>query len=209
MKLPLFKFACNVLHKKASWKALDPKTRHLCANMLVCSLYCLIAAMMFVAAVIYKAPKVEIFQALGLASVIAWVTLTFMALTSNVAGVAISRAERYYKINPAAQKYVKGLLVARMSALCTSYRAGNSRARRSPSRPHASKDSSSDGESGSGEGDPPAPPSLPSLLLRPRLTFLYIFCKLNSISFLKRSLFGSGCWRMAFDSLFAEKGWRL
>ena len=209
MKLSLFELVYRMLQKKAKWKALDPKARKWAAGLLVCALYCLIAAMVCVVAIVYKAPKVEIFQTLGLVSVIAWVTLTFMALASNVAGVAISRAERYHRLNPAAQKYAKGLLTARMPALCTSYRAGNSRARRSPSRSHASKDSSADGESNSGEGDPPALRSLSSLFLRPHLTFLYLFYILISIPFPRRSLFGPGCWCIAYDPLFAERGWRL
>lgn len=208
MKLPLFELVSQMLSRKATWKMLAPKTRKLSARLLVCGIYCLIASMMCVAAVSYQAPNVEMFQYLGFLSVIAWVTLTFLALTFNVAGVTISRAERYRRLNPAVQKCAKGILVARMPALCVaSYRAGNARACRSPSRSHASKDNSGDGEPGSGEGDPPALPVFSSLSSRPRLTFILLFCKLNSFPFPWRFLLCPGCWRMVFSFSLTGRRW--
>ena len=208
MKLPLFEYVNKMLHKRAKWKALNAKTRKFSATLLVCSLYCLIAALTCAVAVVYRVPQVEIFHFLGLSSTFTWVTLTFMALASNAAGVIISRAERYHRLAPAAQKCAKGVLVARLPSLCVaSHRSGNARAHRSPSRSQASKDSSGDGESDSGEGDPPASPAL-SLSLIPYLTFTSLFYKLNNFPLLWRFLFAIGCWCMVFDPLFAEMGWR-
>ena len=208
MTLPLFEFVNKMLIKKAKWKSLDPKTRKLSANLLVCSVYCLIIAMSCVTAVGYGVPNVEIFQLLGLSSVIAWVTLTFLALASNIAGVVVTRAERYHRLNPVVKKCSKGVLVVRMPALCVaSYHAGHARARRSTSRSSASKDSSGDGESESGEGDPPAPPLLSSLSLRPHLTFISLFYKQNSFSFPWHFLYSSGCWCLPFDFSPAGKRW--
>ena len=210
MKLPLFKSIGRTLRKKAKWKALDPKTRKLSANLLVCSIYSLIAALACAVAIVYEAPQIETIRVLGLAATLAWMALTFLALTSNVAGVVLSRVERYHRVNHAVQKSVKRVLVTRVPTLCVaSYRAGNSRAHRSPSRSHASSSSSDDGESDSGEGDPPAPPSLSLLSLKPHLTFTCFYCKPNSFSSPWRSLSGPGCWCLSFCLSLAERGWRL
>ena len=206
MTLPSFEFISKILRKKAEWKALDPKTRKLSAGLLVCSLYCLIASLACAVAVIYEAPKVEIFQSLGFLSTVVWMTLTFLALASNAAGVVISRAERYHRFNHVVQKCAKGIFSARRPTLCVaSCRAGHARARRSLSRSSASKDSSGDGESDSGEGDPPAPPSLSSLPLKPYRTFIRIFYKLNN--FPLRFLYGFGCWRLPFGLSLTGRGW--
>ena len=212
MTLSLLDFINKMLRKKATWEGLNPKTRKWVARLLVCSLYCLIAALTCAVAVVYEAPKTEVFQFLGLSSVFAWVTLTFLAVASNAAGSVIMRVENYqrHRGNLTEQKYVKRMLFARMPTSClASYRAGNARARRSPTRSHASKDSSNSGESDSGEGDPPAPPSLPALPLRPHLTFPCLFYKLNSCSFPWCSLFYLGYWCMAFCSTSPGRGWKL
>ena len=206
MTLSLYEFVNKMLRKKAEWKALDPKTRNLSSKLFIWSIRCLVIVLACGIAVVYEAPKVEMFQSLGLLSIMAWVTLTFLAMASNAAGVVISRVERYHKFNYTVQKFTKGILAVRMPALCVaSYRAGHARARRSPSRSSASKDSSGDGESDSGEGDPPAPPSLSSLPLRPYRTFIRIFYKLNN--FPLRFLYGFGCWRLPFGLSLAGRRW--
>jgi hypothetical protein len=146
VKLPLFEAVNKILRKKATWEGLNPKTRKLVATLLVCSLYSLITTLACAVAVVYKVPGVEIFQLLGLSSTFAWMGLTFLAVACNAAGAVITRVDNYQRrrFNSTVQKCVKGALVARMPALCVaSYRAGNARAHRSPSRSHASKDSSS------------------------------------------------------------------
>jgi hypothetical protein len=210
VKLPLFGFIDKLLRKKATWEGLNPKTRKLVATLLVCGLYSLVATMACAVAVVYKFPKVEIFQILGLSSTFAWMGLTFLAIACNAAGAVMTRVETYqrHRGNLTVQKCVKGMFFTRIPALCVaSYRAGNARARRSPVRSHASKDSSSDGESDSGEGDPPAPPYLSSLSFRPHLTFLCIYCKLNSFPFQWRSLFVPDCWYLPFYPSFFGRRW--
>lgn len=210
MKLPSFESVGKILGTKASYKALNPKARKWTARFLVCSLYSLIVALACAAAVGHNVPRVEIFQLLGLASVFAWVTLTFLAVASDITGSVISRAERYHKFNPAVQKFTKNVFSTQTSALrVASYRAGNSRARRSPSRSNASKDSSGGGDSDSsgGEGDPPAPISLPALSLRPYLISPHSLYKLNNSSLPWRFLFAPGCRHVTFNPLFTKRGW--
>jgi hypothetical protein len=211
VKLPLFETINKMLRKKATWEGLNSKTRELVATLLVCSLYSLVITMACIVAVVYQVPKVGLFQLLGLSSAFAWIGFTSLAVVSNVAGAVIMRVENYQRqrIDFSAQRHVKGMLFARMPTLCVaSYRAGNARARRSPSRSHASKDNSADGESDSGGGDPPEPPSLSSLFLISHQTYTYLLCKLNSFHFPWRSLCGPGCRYLLFNPLFLGRGWR-
>jgi hypothetical protein len=107
--------------------------------------------------VCYDAPGTEIFQSLGLFSIIAWVTLTALSLLSNVGEVVVSRIERYQRLNATVKKYMKGFYLGRVSVLrASSHHTGHARASRAHSHSNASKDGSDDGESDS--EDPPAPP---------------------------------------------------
>jgi hypothetical protein len=200
--LKILKKISKSLWKKAQWKALDPKTRKLSACLLVTALYCLVFALACGVAVRYEAPGIEIFQSLGFCSTMAWLMLTYLSLASNVAGVMISRAERYQRLNPTAQKLMKGLFGTRLSVVCASYRAGHTRSSRSHSRSNASKDSSDDGESDSGE-----PPALPLPSVVPSFSFSHTFCKLNRFSSPWRFLSGFGCWRMSLRLLSTGRGW--
>jgi Na+-transporting methylmalonyl-CoA/oxaloacetate decarboxylase gamma subunit len=197
----------NLLRKKAKWKALNPKTRRLCSRLLVCFLYSLIIMLGCGIAVSYEVPHVEIFQALGLAAVMVFTALGFLAMSVNFVGVVISRAERYQKSNPVRQKYVKRLFFSRSVAVCAaSYRAGHARSyrRARSASTHASgdSDSSSDGGSDSG-GDPPGS----SHPVTPSVPFQPLYLKPNIFSSPWRFLRSPGYWRMRFCSVFAGRGW--
>jgi hypothetical protein len=199
MIFSFFGFIRRKLRKKAKWKALNPKTRKLSACLLVCALYSLIFALTCGVAVAYEAPNIEVFQLLGLSATMAFLTLIPMSLVSNFAGVVISRAEHYQKLDSAIQKRMRAPLFSR--ARVASCRAGHARAHRSASRSSASKDSSSDGESD--QGDPPA--HLVSLF--PSLNFPCSFYKLNNFLSPWRFLYGPGCWRVPSCSVFRGRGW--
>ena len=199
----------KILRKKAQWKAFDPRTRKLSASLLVSSLYCLILALACGVAALNDVPATEIFQSLSLCSTMAWVMLTLLSLMSNLGGAAISRAERYRRMNPALQKQMKGFSVIRMPVLrIISCRAGHGRAHRSQSHAassNASKDSSDDGES---DPDSQNPPPLPlPLVVLPSLTFSGSFGKLNNFLSPRRRWYGLGCCLMFFTPLSTGRGW--
>ena len=166
------------------------------------SLYSVLCAVFSLGAVWARIPGVNFFYAFSYSAILMWVLLTALSITSNVAGVVISKAEHCQRLNPNVQKLIKGFSCARLSATCaSSYRAGHSRARRSHSH-SASSNASSDGESDS--GDSPALP-LPSVV--PSLNFSDLFCKPNNFPSPWCCLYGLGCWHMSLASLFAGRGW--
>jgi uncharacterized membrane protein (DUF485 family) len=199
----LWKKMSKVLQKKAKWKGFNSKTRRIAVSLLTVAIFCLIFALACVIAVKCEAPAAEIFQPLGLFGAMAWVMLTALSLVSNAAGAMISRAERYRRLHPAMQKSMRGLPVMRLSVACAaSYHAGHGRAHRSSSRCasfSATKDSSDDGESDS--GDPAKPLSA--------LTPFFSLCssqKSNSVPASRCFLHGPGCWRMLFSLPLTERG---
>jgi hypothetical protein len=207
--LRLLEKILELLGKKAKWKALNPKTRKLCSRLFVYFLYSLVVMLVCGVAVSSEAPHVEIFQALGLSATMAFITLGFLAISVNLVGVIISRAERYQSSNPIRQKLMKRLFFSRsITVRAVSYRAGHARSHRRASRSafsNAALKDSSDGESDS--GDPPARP-LPSVVV-PALTFPNSFYEPNSFPSPWRFLRSLGCWRMFFGLPFTGRRWGI
>lgn len=198
----LSKKISKLLRKRAKWKALDPKTRNLCERLFVSALYCLAVTLSCVVAVLSEVPHIEIFQMLGLSAAMVFTALVFLSLSVNLAGVIISRAERYQRSNPTQQKRMKNFLFSRsITVRAVSYRAGHVRSHRRASRSafsNAASENSSDGESDS--GDPPGP----SYSVTPFHTF---YRKPNNFTFPWSFLSGPGCWRMLFCPAPAGRGW--
>jgi hypothetical protein len=197
----------KLLCKKAKWKTLNTKTRGFCSRLLVCAIYCLVVTVGCVAAVVHEVPNVEMFRVLGLSAAMAFTALIFLSLSVNIAGVVISRAERYQRLSPALQKRMKGRLFSRSVAVCAaSYRAGHARSHRRARSAfaHASGggDGSDDGESDS-SGDPPRPTYFACSVT----PFQVLYLKPNSFPSPWRFLRSPGCWRMRFSPASAGGGW--
>jgi hypothetical protein len=193
----------KVLRKKAKWKGFNSKTRKLSVSLLLGAVCCLVITLACVFAVRNDLPGTEVFQSLGLFSVISWVTLTALSMISNVGGVMISRIERYQRLNPIVQKHLKGSVFGRLAVSCaSSYRAGHTRAYRSRSHSNASKDSSNDGEPDSED-----PPALYLFSVVPSLTLFNHFSKQNNFPYPWHCVCSPGCWRLPFAPLFAVRRW--
>jgi uncharacterized membrane protein YgcG len=197
----------NLLRKKAKWKALNPKTRRLCSRLLVCFLYSLVVMLGCGVAVSCEVPHVEIFQALGLAAVMVFTALGFLAISVNCAGAVISRAERYQRLNTTRRKQMKNFFFSRSTPVrAMPYRAGHARSyhRARSASTHASgdSDSSSDGGSDSG-GDPPGS----SYPVTPSVPFLTLCLKPNNFPSPWRFLRSPGCCCMRFNLAPAGRRW--
>jgi hypothetical protein len=180
----------------------------LCSRLFVCFLYSLVVMLGCGVAVSCEVPHVEIFRVLGLAAVMAFTALGFLAMSVNFAGTVISCAERYRRSNPIRQKQMKSFLFSRsIPVRAASYRAGRARssrrARSAYTHTSGDGDGSNDGGSDSGEGDP----SKPVYFLCPVTLSQALYSKSNSFPSPWRFLRGPGCCRMRFSPAPAGRGW--